>query len=271
MSESRSGLFVADSVPAAYDRHLRPQVFVPWARELLSRMPPGATRAIDVACGPGTVAHLLAQRLGAGGSVVATDASPAMLAVAASHPPAPGSAPIAYRECPAEALDAADAGVDVATCQQGIQFFPDRAAAARELRRVLAPGGAALVAVWAAERPLGLFGAIGETLRDHGLDEPYPRAFDPASYALAADELEGLLAGAGLRDVRVDTVELECRWPTADAAVATIAGTPFGPLVATLPPGERDAIAAALLERLGASGAGPVAVATTSHIAVATA
>jgi SAM-dependent methyltransferase len=41
-----------------------------------------------------------------------------------------------------------DAAVDVVTCQQGLQFFPDRATALAEMRRALRPGGRAGVAVW---------------------------------------------------------------------------------------------------------------------------
>ena len=36
---------------------------------------------------------------------------------------------------------AANESFDVVLCQQGMQFFPDRPAAAREMRRALAPGG----------------------------------------------------------------------------------------------------------------------------------
>ncbi len=42
-------------------------------------------------------------------------------------------------------------------CQQGFQFFPDKAAAAREARRVLAPGGRALLSCWRALEVQGLF------------------------------------------------------------------------------------------------------------------
>jgi SAM-dependent methyltransferase len=41
-----------------------------------------------------------------------------------------------------------DGAFDVVTCQQGLQFFPDRAAAVREIRRVLKPPGRVVAAVW---------------------------------------------------------------------------------------------------------------------------
>jgi Methyltransferase domain len=67
-------------------------------------------------------------------------------------------APIEYLECPASAITAHDDSFDVVLCQHGRQFFQERAAAAREMRRVARPGGT----------------------------EPFPRAFDPDSYRSSA-------------------------------------------------------------------------------------
>jgi hypothetical protein len=58
-----------------------------------------------------------------------------------------------------------------------------------EMRRVARPGEIAVVSTWAAERPLGLFAPMGETLAELGVAEPYPRAFDPDSYRRAESAL----------------------------------------------------------------------------------
>ncbi|HEX4009346.1 MAG TPA: class I SAM-dependent methyltransferase [Solirubrobacteraceae bacterium] len=271
MSGARSEAFVTASVPEAYDRLLVGPVFEPWARELVRRVAPapGAT-VLDLACGPGTVARLVAERIGTAGRVVACDISPAMLAVASAVPGVPGAAPIEYVESSADALPVADAACDVVVCQQGLQFFPDRPAALNEMRRALRDGGTVALAVWAVERPLGLFGPIGETVRDCGVPEPYPRAFEPDSYALGAPALRDLLAGGGWRDVTVELVELECVWATRDAVLGTVFGTPFGPLIAGLTPVEHERFTGMLAERLGAAGDGEVRVRTAAHIASAT-
>ena len=70
-----------------------------------------------------------------------------MLAAARSIP-APEGAPVEWREGEATALDLPDSSFDLVICQQGLQFFPDRAAAASEVLRVLAPDGRFAAAVW---------------------------------------------------------------------------------------------------------------------------
>jgi ubiquinone/menaquinone biosynthesis C-methylase UbiE len=62
------------------------RLFTPWAHNLMDRLaPPPGCMALDVACGPGTVSRILAERIGSEGHVVATDISPAMLEIARSN------------------------------------------------------------------------------------------------------------------------------------------------------------------------------------------
>jgi len=53
-------------------------------------------------------------------------------------------------------------------------------------------------------------------------------------------------------DVSVETVELDGVWESSGDALATIAGTPYGPILAGLPSTEREAVLADFGERLGA-------------------
>src|SRR5665213_2083775 len=163
MAEERSRGFADASVPDAYDRYLTPHLFEPWARELVARagLREGAA-VLDVASGPGCVAWGAARVVGSAGRVVASDISPVMLAVAAARPAEPGSAPIEYVECAAASIAADDHSFDAVMCQQGLQFFPDRLAAVREIRRVARPSGVVVVSTWAAEHRLGLFGPIAD-------------------------------------------------------------------------------------------------------------
>ena len=267
MDGSRSGSFTQVSVPDGYDRFMLGQLFEPWAAELITRasLKPGCS-VLDVASGLGPVARLAAKAAGSGGRVVASDISAAMLAVASARPHDPGWATIEYRQCPASAIAAEDDSFDVVLCQHGLQFFPDRAAAVAEMRRVTRPGGTAVMSTWAAEHPLGLFGPMAEAVRETGMTEPFPGAFDAGSYCLNVADLADLLQEAGFRDVSVQTAELDAIWPTAEEAASTLLGTPFGPLVAALPADAQQQLRARLASMLGDS-AGGVTVRTVSNIA----
>jgi ubiquinone/menaquinone biosynthesis C-methylase UbiE len=267
MGGSRSGSFTQVSIPDGYARFMLGQLFEPWAADLIARagLKPGC-RVLDVASGLGPVARLAAPAAGPGGRVVASDISAAMLAVASARPQDPGWAAIEYLQCPAAAIAAEDDSFDVVLCQHGLQFFPDRAAAAAEMRRVARPGGTAVMSTWAAEHPLGLFGPMIEALQETGVAEPFPRAFDRGSYCLNVADLADLLQTAGFRDVSVQTVELDATWPTAEAATSTLLGTPFGPLVSALPADGQQQVRARLASKLGGSADG-VTVRTVSNVA----
>jgi ubiquinone/menaquinone biosynthesis C-methylase UbiE len=268
--EARSQSFAQVSVPEGYERFMLRQLFEPWAAVLVARAGIGpGSRVLDVASGLGPVARLAAEAAGPGGRVVATDISPAMLALAAARPADPRWAPIEHLQCPAAAIAAEDDSFDAVLCQHGLQFFPDRAEAAAEMRRVARPGGIVVVSTWAAERPLGLFGPINETLRESGLAEPFPRAFDPDSYRVSVTDLQELLQMTGLREVRAQTAGLDARWPAAEAATATLLGTPFGPLVSALPADTQERIRALLASKLPgpAGSSSSITVRTASNIA----
>jgi SAM-dependent methyltransferase len=230
---TRAGAFTAGSLPADYERLIAPYLFEPWAEVLLDAvaLAPGAA-VLDVASGTGVVARAAARRTGAEGRVVATDISPAMIEFCASHPAEPAAAPIETAVASATELGRADGEFDVVLCQQGMPFFPDRPGAAREMRRVLRPGGVAGIAVWTPDREVQPFAQWNETLRDLGVAEPFPGAWDISTFVMGVDELADLLRAAGFTDVESHEVELVTRWPSVDHLVDAVMGTPFGALVA---------------------------------------
>lgn len=149
-----------------YDEIMVPRLFDPWAELLLDKVKLERGQAVlDVACGPGTVTRRAARRVGPEGNVTGCDLSPAMLSLARAKDPNDASAPIDYVECPADALAVPDDSFDVVTCQQGLQFFPDRAAALAEMRRALRPGGRVGIAVWCAIEDCPPFFALANALR----------------------------------------------------------------------------------------------------------
>jgi ubiquinone/menaquinone biosynthesis C-methylase UbiE len=76
-----------------------PRMFIPWANQLLDVV--GVERGdhvLDVACGPGSVAHLAAARSGPSGCVLGCDLNQAMLDLAAENAPHADVARIEWRK-----------------------------------------------------------------------------------------------------------------------------------------------------------------------------
>ncbi len=268
----RSAAFTSDSVPDEYERLLAPVVFEPWAEVLLDAVTvaPGS-RVLDVACGTGAVTRAAARRVGEEGAVVASDVSAVMLARAASVGASAGAAPVEYREGSADALPVDDGWCDVVLCQQGLQFFPARAAAVSEMRRVLRPGGVAGIAVWASGHRLEPFGAYGDELAAIGATPPFPRAFESDTFTMDVETVRSLLLDAGFSSVEAMVVELQISWPDAASAAAGVLGTPFGPLVHALSEDQRKGFEAALEKRFAPAEPGaPVSRQTAAVIARAT-
>jgi ubiquinone/menaquinone biosynthesis C-methylase UbiE len=207
MTDATRFQFNNPSVPKAYNEFFVPRLFEPWAKVLLE----GADlrrgeSVLDVATGPGTVARLAAVRLGAEGRVVATDIAQPMLDIAKAKAP-PGGAPIEYLNSPAAPLAAATGAFDAVLCQQGLQFFPDRPAALREMRRVLKPGGRAAIAVWAELDRNQIFAAFHAALRATAPDALADLITAPFSWPSGA-ALKSAAEDTGFRDVRLSTPSL---------------------------------------------------------------
>jgi ubiquinone/menaquinone biosynthesis C-methylase UbiE len=192
------------SFPAMYEQWLVGPLFRPWAEVLLDRVRPvPGERVLDIACGTGIVARLAHERIGPAGTVMGVDVSPGMLDVARAI--APG---ITWLE--GSALDLpwpGDQPFDVVVCQQGLQFFPDRRLAARQMRRVLAPGGRLGVATWRPSAEIPMFEALQAVAeRRLGPIVDQRHAFGDGA-ALGA-----LLTEAGFAEVAVDTVTRSLRF-----------------------------------------------------------
>src|SRR5262249_23318505 len=112
---------------------------------------------------------------------------------------------IDWREGSAMKLPLSDAECDVVLCQQGLQFFPDRPAALREMHRVLRARGRLALSVWAGiDRSPG-FALLAEALA-HRINAEAGALMTSGPFALSrAEELRTLVANANFRDVDIRT------------------------------------------------------------------
>jgi ubiquinone/menaquinone biosynthesis C-methylase UbiE len=183
--------------PAAnYERYFVPTIGAPLAHALIERaqLRPGE-QVLDVACGTGVVTRLAAERVG-DSAVAGVDVNPGMLEVARNA--ARGTA-IEWHEASAEALPLGGATFDVVLCQMGLQFFPDRQGALREMQRVLRPGGRVILNVPGPTPPL--FGILARALNRHVGSEA--AGFVATVFSLHdVEEVRGLLEAAGFTDVQ---------------------------------------------------------------------
>jgi ubiquinone/menaquinone biosynthesis C-methylase UbiE len=200
------------SGPEAYERHLVPAIFAPWARLLLelARVQPGE-RVLDAACGTGVVARAAMARVGTTGHVTGVDLNPGMLEVARAAAAEAGQA-IAWQEGNLEALPFADGSFDVVLCQQGLQFCPDKAAAVAELCRVLRDGGRLALSVWRDIRHFPYMVALTSALADHVGAEASQRMSAPCSFG-SADALRDVIKQGGFKEVqiRIDVLPVRVR------------------------------------------------------------
>jgi ubiquinone/menaquinone biosynthesis C-methylase UbiE len=207
MSEAQ--LFAAMSFTEIYERVLVKPLFRPFAEELVARLrPTPGDSLIDVACGTGIAARVARERLGPGARIVGVDVAPAMLAVARNV-----DSTIDWRDGSATSLPVADdERFSLLTCHQGMQFFPDKPAAVREMRRVLAPGGRLAVATWLSLQDIPVALELNDIAERH-----VGKIVDMRHSLGDAGTLERLLTDAGFRDVRVDVFAHDVRF--ADGAL----------------------------------------------------
>jgi SAM-dependent methyltransferase len=255
MNASSTDRLFAGSVPLLYERYLVPLIFESYAIDLAGRATAlRPARVLEIAAGTGVVTRQLAARLPAAAAIVATDLNQPML----DHAAAIGAdRTIDWRQADAMRLPFADCAFDAVVCQFGVMFFPDKAAAMAEARRVLRPGGTFLFNVWDRIEDNEFADTVTTALAATFADDP-PRflARVPHGYHDPAAIARDLAAGGFERPAAIDTVAARS---VADspriAAVAYCEGTPLRNEIeardATRLAEATDAAAAAIAQRFG--------------------
>jgi ubiquinone/menaquinone biosynthesis C-methylase UbiE len=229
-----------------YDQYFVPAIFVPWTRVLLEHAAPNASEhVLDVACGTGVVARSIAPLIGPEGKVVALDVSSDMLAVARALP-APAGAVIEWRE--GDALALPDGPFDLVLCQQGLQFFPDPAAAVREMRRVLDIGGRVILSVWQPLQLHVVYEALFQSTAHH-LDATVADLAHAWSLG-DVEKLRELFDGAGFQGLEIKQESVVVQFPSPDRFVelTVLGGATTIPAFAELSEAERAALVESVKE-----------------------
>ena len=214
-------------------------------------------RVLELGCGPGGLGLAAAVRV-PGGHVTLSDVAPEMVAIAAARAETRGIANVTARVLDIAAIDVPDASYDVVLSRDALMFVDPPSIAAAEIRRVLVPGGRAVVAVWGPRAANPWLGALLDAVTAvTGFPVPPPGV--PGPFSLGdAGVLRGLFIDSGFSEVTVDEIDAPARFGSFDewwSTVPALAG-PLGQLLAGMPDETRDAIRDDATTALGAYAAG---------------
>jgi ubiquinone/menaquinone biosynthesis C-methylase UbiE len=215
--------------------------------------PPKDQRWIDVGCGNGAFTELLIARA-APAAVTGIDPSDGQIDYARTRP---GAKLAQFRVGDAQALLFADNSFDAAAMALVITFLSDPPKAAREMARVVRPGG--IVATYMWDIPGGGFPIrpLAEAMKSLGLAEPAR----PNVEASRRENLQAFWQQAGLQSI--DTTVLRMRVAYADFddfwASSSVPIGPSGKALAALPPDTIERIKARLRELLPIAADGSIA------------
>jgi ubiquinone/menaquinone biosynthesis C-methylase UbiE len=208
-------------------------------------------RIIEIAAGPGDTGFLIAPMLGSG-RLVSTDLSPSMLSAAQKRASELGISNVDFRVLDAQAMDLPDASFDGAVCRWGFMLMPDPAAAFRETKRILVPGGRLSFAVFTGPEKNPFASVPAKILIEMGHLAPPSAGWTPGILALAdRSRLQTLVEEAGFTTLEIEPVAMT--WTFADTNDYwrfLIELTALGPLVRSLSDDARSKFRATLDERL---------------------
>jgi ubiquinone/menaquinone biosynthesis methyltransferase len=174
-----------------------------WKRQAVAWLQPRpGQQLLDLCCGTGDLALVLASRVRPGGSVLGLDAAAAPLAVAARRAAVQPWLPLRWQQGDALATGLASASCDGAAMAYGLRNLADPGAGLRELRRLLRNGGRA--AVLDFNRPSGA-AARFQRLYLRRLVVPIAEQFGiPEHYAYLEESLQRFPTGSQQRALALE-------------------------------------------------------------------
>src|SRR5215218_3947884 len=239
-------------VAEAYDRHVgRYARALALALADFAGVEPGM-RALDVGCGPGALAAVLAERLGGANVCGAEPSEPFANACRARLPE------VEVVSAPAERLPFEDDAFDATLSQLVVNFMSDAEVGVRELARMTRPGGVVASCVWDYAGEMTLLRAFWDAARE--VDPERAAAADEGVVMrwCGEGELADLWRAAGLGSVRFGSLVARAKYANFEdlwSPLPTGVG-PAGAFCKSLEKGDRAALRDAFRRRLGV-GDGP--------------
>lgn len=231
MTDQETDRQFSGPISEVYESYLVPLIFEKYAVDLANRVAAQFTgqehaRTLEIAAGTGAVTRALASTLPESVSIVATDLNQTMLNQAMLSGT---SRRVEWRQADAMQLPFPNASFDTVVCQFGVMFFPDKAKAFAETRRVLRPGGVFVFNVWDCIEENEFAHAVTEAMGSLFPDNPAQfMARTPHGYFDQATIERDLRIGGFTGEVCAETLTARSRAVSArHVAIAFCQGTPL--------------------------------------------
>ncbi len=243
-----------------------------WLVEAIAPQP--GQRVLELAAGVGETGFLAAELIAPGGTLISSDGAEAMVAHARARAAELGLSNVEFQLLELEWIDLPAASVDAVICRWGYMFALDKAAALRETRRVLKPGGRLALAAWTGPERNPFSTVPRQALLDAGLIDGFDYGGGPTMFDLAdRAALCELLEDAGFADPHVEELPLTIHYQHLEDFVA--ATRDLSPQFADVVDPLNERQRGDLLERLTAATApytapdGPLALPPVALVAAA--
>jgi ubiquinone/menaquinone biosynthesis C-methylase UbiE len=164
--------------------------------------PKAGDLVLELSAGAGDTGFDVASLLGPAGRLICSDFAPEMVEVARRRGEELGLENVDYRVVDAERIDLEDDSVDGVLCRWGYMHMGNPAAALKETRRVLRPGGRAVLSVFGSPEANPWASVVRRSLVEHGKMRP-PAPAAPGVFSMAGGRTQELLEAAGFEQVEI--------------------------------------------------------------------